>query len=810
MMKSKFSRVSAVMLILTVVCAQLAIPAFAAADPVPNSCIASYTDGWKSAPPLAEIVDFSSIDASDTVHGRVQRYYCKENDTMSTGEIIAAESANTSEKMLSFDLYVYDNYIPYEFELSSGSNIGANIIGGLYFNCTSANSATPAASGEKVKVGLRTAPATAAAQITNREWHNVDVIFTYDEVVYYIDGTKIGSHAPQADGQFTGYRFVSRKGGVADLTALDAAKSGIYLDNFKTYEYSPSSQFYAAASYTDTAVTIEFSESILAGDTSKAENVRLYNTRTACEVEAGTPVLSGKTLTIPLNTELEGGAEYVAEFPNKPAGVSGNKLYSNVYFTTVSTEGAKSFTENFDKISTPVTNDTATLKAFTPFGTYKDYINVSDTGESGHNNALWIAGKYQSGATMNLGVQSEKEFDLKNGEVSVEFDMKLGNASYTALYIQPYTTMEGETDNELVHAGAHGSTATTAKNNQLMTLVIPPVNASPYVITRLTDTNMTRNQARSTSNWNYIDIDFNNWYRLKLTFKNGCGYLYVYDAEKGEYKYVCATAKGTDGVKPKTAGADAGTVLKGLRFVAVLSKDAAADAPTKYLYIDNVTFTGIEPAGAYVEKIRLFDLDGEEYGPMEGNLPSVINRAEITLSDAPEDIEGVSVTLTAGEDTITAKQIIADGKTITAVFESVLKNDTSYTLSVSGLPEITAASAVFATGAGGEFIIHNLRMTDSDGKELEGAPLLPGTYYAKAQLFNTSDVQRTAVVIAGVYNGLRMSAVNFSDEIQVDAGSATGEISVPVEVADTENPTVKALAWKDFTSNKPLVDAAEY
>lgn len=811
MKKIKCFRALTIVLIFVIVFAQMTLSTFAAADPTPNACITNYTDGWKSAAPLAEIVDFGTIDESDAVHGRVQRYYYKAGDTLSTGEIIEAEKANVNDKMLSFDLYVYDNYIPYEIEFSSGTALGANVLGGIYLNCSGVNSASPAVTGETAKIGLKTAPATSVAQITNGAWHNVDIVFTEKEVAYYIDGTKIGNHPPQASGQFTGYRLVSRKGGVSDSTKLDETKSGIYLDNFKTYVYSKDSQFYAAATYTEDAVTVEFSESISSSDTEKAKNVTLYNARTGEVVSAvGTPILAGKTLTLPLTAALAGGVEYMIEFANKPTGVSGNKLYSNVYFTTRSVSETQTFTEDFNNITTPVTADTNTLKAFTAFATYKDYINVSDTGETGHGNALWIAGQYQSGATMNLGVQSGKEFDLKNGEVSVEFDMKLNNASHTALYIQPYTTMDGQSETELVHAGANGNTATTAKNNQLMTLIIPPVTEKPYVITRLTDTTMYRNQARSTNNWNYIDTDFGTWYRLKLTFKNGCGYLYAYDTEKGEYTYICATAKGTDNIKPKTAGADATTVLKGLRFVAVLTKNTSAAEPTKYLYIDNVTFSGTEPAGAYVEKMRLYDLNGEEYGPMEDNLPSAISRAEITLSDAPGDINGASVVLSGGTQTITADEITLENNTVTAVFGEVLGNETDYTLTVSGISGITDAEVGFTTGTGGKFIIHNLRITDSSGNELEGTPATAGTYYAKAQLFNTSDEPKTAVIIGSVFNGKRMSAVNFEDEITVNANSASDEISVPIEVIDTEELTVKAMAWEGLTVNKPLIDAVEY
>lgn len=511
----KCFRALAIVLAGSLTLSQGMISVLAAADPTPNPCITDYTDGWKSASPLAEIVDFSAVDSADTVHGKVQRYYYNASATMSTGEIIPAESANTSNKRLSFDLYVYDNFIPYELEFSTGTQIGANVIGGIYLNCTGANSASPAAAGESVKVGLRTSPAVSAAQISNKEWHCVDVIFTEDEVTYYIDGSKIGSHVPQATGAFIGYRFVSRSGGVADASALDPAKSGIYLDNFKTYVYSRDAQFYASAAYAEDRVTVEFSES-LAEDVDTS-GVVLYNTDSNEAVSTGTPVLSGKILTIPLDSSLEPGTEYMVDFSVKPTGISGNKLYSNVYFTTEASAVVREFTEDFNAVTSPVTDNTDTLKAFTAFGTYKAYINVSDTGDAGYGNALWIAGQYQSGATMNLGVQSGREFDLQNGETSVTFDMKLSNAAYTALYIQPYTTIEGVADDtELVHAGAHGVAATTAKNNQLMTLVIPPVASSPYVITRLTDTNMTRNQGRSTVNWNYKDLAFDAWYEILL------------------------------------------------------------------------------------------------------------------------------------------------------------------------------------------------------------------------------------------------------------------------------------------------------
>ena len=182
---------------------------FAAADPTENTVIQYLTDGWTDNGSNGGIVDFSTIDENDTSHGMVKWFSYNKNSTMAANYVWDEEVVcSKKDKLISFDLYIYDNTIPYEIRFFGDESI-KNRLGEIDINFSSNQKNQGMATvNEDAKISIN-ATTTEVLSLENKKWHKVEVIFSEGKCNYYINGIHLGSfNNGFTDSYFMGYQVV--------------------------------------------------------------------------------------------------------------------------------------------------------------------------------------------------------------------------------------------------------------------------------------------------------------------------------------------------------------------------------------------------------------------------------------------------------------------------------------------------------------------------------------------------------------------------------------------------------------------------
>lgn len=391
MKRKGFEKVLSVILVCILLLSQGMISGFAAADPKENTVIQLLTDGWDDDNRAGGIInDFSTIDKNDTTHGKVNWFSYNKNSTMAASKVWSAEVAKPSkDKMVSFDLYIYDNTIPYEIRFYNGDSKIDTKLGEINVNFTTTKTGSGMATvNTDAKISVNTST-TEVASLKNKQWHKVDVIFSEGKCDYYINGEHIGSNNHGiTDAYFTGYQIVSRQGNQATSVTEN---SGIYIDNFRSVVSGDNAQFYGKATLGASSIKIEFSETISSSYSLGFAGVTVYNTKSEAALTTGTPVLSGTTLTIPISTTLISGVEYVVSFPNKPVGISGKKLYSDVYFYVPAGGGVKESSIIFDDYTASPEDNSTDIIAADRKWIRDEIINIKDADNAAHKKVVYAA-----------------------------------------------------------------------------------------------------------------------------------------------------------------------------------------------------------------------------------------------------------------------------------------------------------------------------------------------------------------------------------------------------------------------------------
>ena len=261
-----------------------------------------------------------------------------------------------------------------------------------------------------------------------------------------------------------------------------------------------------------------------------------------------------------------------------------------------------------------------------------------------------------------------------------------------------------------------------------------------------------------------------------------------------------------------TSGAQATNNLYGIRFAVKVPE--YADSTKTFLQLDNIRVTKPAPTER-VEKIRIYNLDGETFGPMSTGVKASADKAKIYFTSDVDTSDAV-VVLNGGGDTIecTLSAYDEQKKILSVEFDDLLKKSTDYTLSITGVKTqggaaIPDGSAAFTTSDTGELIIDGLKLTDGAGDEVNSiSDVVAGSkIYTSVKIVNTLDEDKTAAVITAVYNDTAMTDLNYKN---LTLPSMTREVisnGLPVTVKSAEKLVLKSLIWEGFESNKPLKGA---
>ena len=835
-MKKALKKILAVVLAITVA-ASVSVVGFAAADPNVNRILVDYTDStdWKAtytdSQTSRSYVNFSTVDANDTEHGEVVKYHYLSGTTM--GGVIRIPDAFKSvspNRILSLDFYVYDNTIPYEIRLmgyenetsSTGGNIGQVNVNYGNFSSTEVN--------KNAKIGVMDAGQSSGAEkatveVTNKEWHKFDAIMTADEINYYIDGTYLGasivpdSTKASSYNYFSSVQMVTRAGYQASTVE---EKSGLYIDNLKLSLYEEDAKFYGEATASESEITVEFSESILATSAKNFSSIKVYNTKTQQKISTGEPVLKDiNTLVIPLNEKPTEFTEHLIEMPDNLTGISGKTLFGDIYFITSGSSEKEYMNEGFTDYTTIPSTNTTDVVSPGPQWFGAGFVNTKASGDTNHGNILY-AGNIANNTGNNpirfaVKLGGNDVIDVSKGEASVEFDMKLVNPNYTDLYVMPYSTIDGVTDDQLANSAVNSNQPTKPSHfcglsfsgSSIISAATEETGGKAWVQMRVQDAQVVAAQAYGTlkvhGGYRYKLIPVNDWYKIKITIDKSSGVPMIKTYVDNELLYASTATQ-------NFSGASATNFLRGIRFTMYVPTGSST-VTEDYIHIDNVVFKGPQ-SSASVKKIRICNIDGESFGPMSTGVKASAEKADIYFTEKV-DTTNASVYLTDGSNDINTKKkpYDAESNKLTVIFDDVMKKETKYTLTVTGVKTMSGeavpdASAVFTTGSEGEFIIDGLTLTDESGNVIEGTGYVNvnDVIHPAVKIINTLDEDKTALVVGTVFNDITMINTR-SKSYDIPANSkivVTDDISMKVE--SVEDLVLNAMVWDSFDSNKPIAD----
>lgn len=797
---------------------------FAQADPTENLILSSLSNAadWNASVVRASsvvsgtrsVIDFSTIDAEDKAHGDVLKYTYAPGSTM--GGVVMYEGTfnhKSPNKKLSFDFYVYDNTIPYEIRLMCAEELISNTKYISQFNINYSdykitNPNTDAKIG-LVDGGQASNSEKASTTVTNKEWHKMEVILRAEDADYYIDGALVGTTDAPDDtiesgfNSFAGVQVVSRADRQANTVT---AASGLYLDNIEICAYDESSMFYGNATIGEDEIIIDLSESIHAGSPLDFSDIVVVNTKTGVEARIGTVTLAGRDrLIIPVTSTLTENDEYLVRLPETLIGISQKEVHPICYFS-VSADSKAYLNEDFEDYDVIDDNGSDVCTVDTSWYAV-NAVNVKDCGEEDHDNVLY-SGSITMAQTVKFGIKNGDDvIDVSKGEAAIEFDMKLVANDYTRLFIQPYSTIDGVDDVTLT-AMEYSGNAMTENASQFCTVTVTDSatdKGSPTIQMRKTSNSIVAAHNNPNGNYAAKPMSKGEWHKIKITM----------DYSSGSYPTVMTYIDDTL-LAQNTAdlrGAEATNFLRGIRFYVICP---ATETAKDYFYIDNVKFSG-PVSNAVVKKIRMYNTDGESFGPMASdNLRASADMAEIYFGEAV-DVSEAFIYLAGGSRDIIGKvsEFDSANKKVVVTFDEPMEKESVYTLNVTGVKSLAGTlvpecAARFETNDVEEFIITDLKLVDESGNVVKNADELEigDTVYVNAKIINTFDAgnDKTALVLATEYNGLVMTNANYK-AYDIPAGTkVTVENQVPIEVKNLTDLVLNGCVWESFNSNKPLAD----
>ncbi len=225
------------------------------------------------------------------------------------------------------------------------------------------------------------------------------------------------------------------------------------------------------------------------------------------------------------------------------------------------------------------------------------------------------------------------------------------------------------------------------------------------------------------------------------------------------------------------------------------------------VYLDNVVVQHTtENGGANVSKVRFADGMGRRYG-LSGAVPTIAEKIEITFNadvDSSNLINNISLSSESGDITLTNGSYDSSTKTFSADLSSLMKTNESYTLTVGGVAQYSAA---FTTDKNGEFIVSQLYIKKN------GADVTPTDTISNGDVLtvgikavNTTGKAEDITFSYAMYDDARMVGCDI-DEAKIGGNeSALYSHQFTVNVNSADITSVKGFAWGSINTIIPLTD----
>lgn len=298
----------------------------------------------------------------------------------------------------------------------------------------------------------------------------------------------------------------------------------------------------------------------------------------------------------------------------------------------------------------------------------------------------------------------------------------------------------------------------------------------------------------------YINADYrdwgfskNSWHHIKTTFDFEAGTIQtnIDSADKGS-AYQLSTFGLSDGIS-------------GIGF------NQAWNAQNTDIYLDNVTAKlTVDKGGAKVSNIRFVDGKGQKAG-VSDSVSTLTEKIEIAFSSAVDESSltgGITLSDKSGKAiSLTNGGFNTDTNTYTAILGDLMKKDTEYTLTTSGITSGGKAtddySVSFKTAATGAFDVSQLY--------INGTIAAGNTITIGVKVLNTTGENKNVTFSYATYSGNQMIGCELEEKGVGGENKAvyTKEYTLTLDAETAAKLTdIRAFVWGDLTSVVPLTDFA--
>ncbi|MDY5229986.1 MAG: hypothetical protein SPH44_02530 [Eubacteriales bacterium] len=298
----------------------------------------------------------------------------------------------------------------------------------------------------------------------------------------------------------------------------------------------------------------------------------------------------------------------------------------------------------------------------------------------------------------------------------------------------------------------------------------------------------------------YINADYrdwgfskNSWHHIKTTFDFEAGTIQtnIDSADKGS-AYQLSTFGLSDGIS-------------GIGF------NQAWNAQNTDIYLDNVTAKlTVDKGGAKVSNIRFVDGKGQKAG-VSDSVSTLTEKIEIAFSSAVDESSlagGITLSDKSGKViSLTNGGFNTDTNTYTAILGDLMKKDTEYTLTTSGITSGGKAtddySVSFKTAATGAFDVSQLY--------INGTIAAGNTITIGIKVLNTTGENKNVTFSYATYSGNQMIGCELEEKGVGGENKAvyTKEYTLTLDAETAAKLTdIRAFVWGDLTSVVPLTDFA--
>ena len=293
--------------------------------------------------------------------------------------------------------------------------------------------------------------------------------------------------------------------------------------------------------------------------------------------------------------------------------------------------------------------------------------------------------------------------------------------------------------------------------------------------------------------WNVDDAQA--WHKVKVTFD--------YDNK--------TVATNVDGAELGTAYPMSGLGIEDGIYALSFGNTQGGNMWQTHIYLDNVTAKlTVDKGGAKVSNIRFVDGKGQKAG-VSDSVSTLTEKIEIAFSSAVDESSltgGITLSDKSGKAiSLTNGGFNTDTNTYTAILGDLMKKDTEYTLTTSGITSGGKAtddySVSFKTAATGAFDVSQLY--------INGTIAAGNTITIGIKVLNTTGENKNVTFSYATYSGNQMIGCELEEKGVGGENKAvyTKEYTLTLDAETAAKLTdIRAFVWGDLTSVVPLTDFA--